>query len=215
MFGIFRAFLTLGGKYLNYKLVWSLLMSKKKGFTLVEMMVVVLIIAVLASFAGLYYGRFVERMRIAEADRIIGAAINGQNQLYIRSQRYTNAWHKIDGVPVTVRLPKADNDYANGIENTILYTRGGALSEEPNAGFAITFETDSTGRWFAVARRVGHGGYAYRLVRPFNSRETICVPEEENEKGIEICVDYMGVDTAEELTEDPMVVEAPVSLAWF
>ncbi len=189
--------------------------KKKKGFTLVEMMVVSLIVAILASFAGLYYGKFVERMRIAEADRVIGAAINGQKQLYMRAQRFTNAWHKIDGVPVMVRLPKADNDYANGIENTIFYTRGGALAEEPNAGFAISFETDAAGNWFAVARRVGHGEYAYRLVRPFNSRETICVPEEDDEKGIEICVDYMGVDSAEELTEDPMVAEAPLSLAWF
>lgn len=178
--------------------------KNKKGFTVTEMMVVVVIVSILVGFALMYYGRFVERMRIAEADRVIGAAVNAQQQLYMRTQRYTKAWHKIDGVPVMVRLPKADNDYANGIENTIFYTRGGANAEEPNAGFAITFETDLTGKWFAVARRVGHGGYAYRLVRPFDSRFTTCVPEEGNEEGEYMCIDYMGVDSAEELPADPM-----------
>ncbi len=182
--------------------------ATKKGFSLIEMMVVMLIIAILAAISLPYYGRFLERMRIAEADTVIGSAISSQEHIFLRSQHYTRLWHKLDAAPVMVRQPKAQNDYANGTENTIFYTRGGALSDTPNAGFAISFETDANANWFAVARRVGHGGYTYRLVRPFASTDTTCVPDWANEKDLAICMDYMGVDTPAELTADPMVPAA-------
>ena len=112
----------------------------RKGFTLLEMLIVVVIISILASTAFMYYERFMERMRIAEADTIIGAAILSQERVYVRFQHYTTYWHKLDAVPVAVRKPKEQNDFANGEENTIYYTRGGMLSGEPRNGFAISFE---------------------------------------------------------------------------
>ena len=177
----------------------------KKGFSITELMVVLVIIAILASIAIPYYERFVERMRIAEADTVMGAAIASQEHVFLRSQHYTRAWHKLDAAPVMVRQPKAQNDYANGIDNTVFYTRGGVLSGVPRAGFAISCETDANGNWFAVAQRVGHGDYTYRLVRPFKSTQTTCVPDWSREKDLSICIDYMGVDTADELSADPMV----------
>ncbi len=181
---------------------------RKKGFTITEMAICVLIIGILAAISVSYYGRFIERMRIAEADTVIGSAIPAQEHIVLRSQHYTRSWHKLDSAPVMVRESKAQNDYSNGPENTIFYTRGGMLSGTPNAGFAISFETDATNRWFAVAKRVGHGGYSYTLIRPFDSNITVCVPDWTNEKDVEMCIDYMGVDTADELADNPMAAEA-------
>ena len=177
----------------------------KKGFTLLELLVVVIIIAILSSVAVMYYGRFIERMRIAEADTVIGSAVLSQERVFIKFQRYTPYWHQLDAGPIAVRTPKADNDFANGKENTIFYTRGGMRSGTPNKGFAISFEQDATGRWFAVARRVGDSDYSYRIVRPFDDTQSVCVPDWANEKDLAICVDYMGVEHVTELSPDPMV----------
>lgn len=177
----------------------------KKGFTLLEMLIVIIVIAILAGIAMMYYGRFIERMRIAEADTLIGTSILSQERNFLKFQRYTPYWHQLDAVPIALRTPKAQNDFSNGSENTIYYTRGGMLSGTPNAGFAISFEKDATNRWFAVARRVGPGEYTYRIVRPFDSTSSVCVPDWSNEKDLAICVDYMQVENVSELEADPMV----------
>lgn len=177
----------------------------KKGFTLLELLVVIIVIAILSSVAVMYYGRFIERMRIAEADTVIGSAVLSQERVFIKFQRYTPYWHQLDSGPIAVRTPKENNDFANGKLNTIYYTRGGMQSGKPKSGFAISFETDATGRWFAVARRVGDDTYTYRIVRPFDDTKSVCVPDWGNEKDLAICVDYMGVEHVTELSPDPMV----------
>ena len=47
----------------------------KKGFTLLELLIVVIVVAILSSIAVMYYGRFIERVRITEADT--GATMPG------------------------------------------------------------------------------------------------------------------------------------------
>lgn len=177
----------------------------KKGFTLLEVLVAIIVVAILSSIAVMYYGRFIERMRIAEADTLMGTSILAQERFSLKFQRYTPYWHQLDAAPIAVRTPKTDNDFANGKTNTIYYTRGGMLSGEPKAGFAISFEPDATGRWFAVARRVGPGEYTYRVIRPFDSTKSVCVPDWTNDKDLDICIDYMGVEHATELEADPMI----------
>lgn len=177
----------------------------KKGFTLIEILIAVIVAAVLAAFAVMYYGRFIERARIAEAEAVIASALTSQERAFLKYQKYTAYWHKLDAAPIAVRTPKEQNDFANGLENTIYYTRGGVLSGMPNNGFAISFEQDATDRWFAVARRVGSKVYTYHLVRPFDDTQVVCVPEWDNDKDLALCVDYMGVEHFTELKGDPMV----------
>ena len=184
----------------------------KRGFTLLELVVVVLIIAVLATVAVTYYGKAVERVRIGEAESLMGTMLSAQERFFLRRQQYTPYWHQLDAAPVAVRTPKEHNDFANGAENTIYYTRGGVESGVLNEGFAISFEQDATDKWFVVARRVGKSDkYTYHLVRPFGSTQTVCVPVWENENDVSVCCDYMGVDNQTDLTGDPMVPK--ISLA--
>lgn len=144
---------------------------------------------------------------MGEADNLMGAMIASQERAFLRLQRYTPYWHQLDAAPISVRLPKDQNDFANGKENTIFFTRGGVLSGLPNSGFAVSFEQDATKRWFMVARRVGKGEYSYLLVRPFDDTRTVCVPVWENPKDLDICVDYMGVSGPDKLMGDPRVPE--------
>lgn len=179
--------------------------TRAGGFTLIELIVCIIIVAILASVAWPSYERFVERMRLAEADSSMGSAIQAQDRYFVKRSQYTRYWHYLDAVPRPVERPKADNDYANGEENTVYYSNGGANKpkEEARPGFAISFETDDTNRWFAVARRVGQGKYAYTLVRPFDGHQTFCLPSEENENDLRICMDYVGVTEPGELPADP------------
>lgn len=182
---------------------------RKKGFTLIELLVCIIIVAILSSISVLWYGRFIERMRMGEADTLIGTMIASQERTFLRLQRYTPYWHQLDAAPIAVRVSKDQNDFANGKENTIFFTRGGVLSGVPNEGFAVSFEQDATGRWFVVAQRVGKGEYTYHLVRPFDDTQTFCVPVWDNQKDLDICVDYMGVEGPGDLSADPRVPELP------
>lgn len=177
----------------------------QKGFTLIELVVMIIIVAILAGFAVMYYGRFIERMRIAEVDTLVGTCLSAQERTFLKFQHYTPYWHQLDAAPLPVRTPKDGNDYANGKDNTVFYTRGGVLTGIPNPGFAVSFEQDGTDRWFMVARRVGKGGYSYQLVRPFDSSRTVCVPTWTNEQDVAICMEYMGVTETSELETNPMV----------
>ena len=184
----------------------------QKGFTLTELIIVIIIVAILGGFAVMYYGRFIERMRIAEVDTLVGTCLSAQERTFLKFQHYTPYWHQLDATPLEVRKPHAQNDYANGKDNTVFYTRGGILSGIPNPGFAVSFEQDATERWFMVARRVGKGGYTYQLVRPFDSTQTVCVPTWSNEKDLAICMEYMGVTETSELKGNPMIPKLPSTL---
>lgn len=177
----------------------------KKGFTLLEMIVVVLIVALLAAWAVNFYGRFIEHMRVSEVDTLVGTMIAAQERNRLTKQTYTRYWHQLDASPIAVRRAKSNNDFANGSQNTIFYTRGGATKEKLNNGFAVSFEQDATDRWFIVAQRVGTEEYTYQLVRAFDDTKTICVPVWENEKDVENCMWYMGVEDQSELLGNPMI----------
>lgn len=181
---------------------------RRGGFTLMELIVCIVIIAILATYAFPMFERFLERMRVAEADNIIGSMLPAQERYHIKRSTYTPYWHYLDAAPVPMRTPSENNPYSNGVENTVYYTNGGAKknNEEARPGFAVSFQQDSKFDWFIVARRIGKGKYAYTLVRPFDTNRTLCLPSEDNEDDLFICSEYMGVDLGEPLPPDPRAV---------
>lgn len=175
-----------------------------KGLSLLELLFVIIIVAVLASFAGRTYGRVIERTRMAEADVLVGSAVMAQIRYFARQSRYTTHWHSLDTPPAHVSLPRENNPYSDGPANTVYYTNGAANDPDAQPGFAISFQTDANGRWFTAAKRIGEGNYSYEIVRPMDTDFSVCVPADKNQQDRIICANYMGAESSA-LPADPRV----------
>ena len=65
-------------------------MFRKKGFTLLELVIVIIAIGILASIALPNYTRTVEKSRVAEAKQMLGAIRTAQMIYYARHEKYTS-----------------------------------------------------------------------------------------------------------------------------
>ena len=74
-------------------------MNNNKGFTLVELLVVVLIIGILAAMAMPAYFKAVERARASEADTLIGTVVNAQARYKMKTGHYAENWTSLDVAP--------------------------------------------------------------------------------------------------------------------
>lgn len=176
--------------------------TSRKGFTLLELCICVIMVAILASMAISYYEHAMENIRRADVLSLLGVEITAQDRYRLTKGHYTRYWHELDTAPVQVRRPKADNAYANGMENTIFYSRGKKANGEPRHGFEVYFDQIGD-RWFMVGNRVGSEKYKYVLVRPFNSDKVYCIPKNDYDKSIAACLDVMGLENESDLPGDP------------
>ena len=90
-------------------------MSKKKGFTLIEVLIVILIIAILAAIAFPQYERAVNRSRLTEAFLQGRFFRDAQRMYFLRTGRYADTYEELgidippDGVlvsPAKIRVKK-------------------------------------------------------------------------------------------------------------
>lgn len=183
----------------------NIFLRRSDGFTLLELCVAVIMVAILASMAISYYEHAMENIRRADVLSLLGVEITAQDRFRLTKGRYTRRWHELDTAPIQVRTAKANNEYANGLENTIFYTRGKKPNGDPRQGFEVYFEPIGE-RWFMVGNRVGSPKYKYVLVRPFDSDRVYCTPLNHDEKNISICLDVMGLDDEAEIPADPRTV---------
>lgn len=79
-------------------------MKTQKGFTLVELMIVVVIVGILASVAIPAYGNYVRRGKIAEATTNLSSLRVNMEQWYQDNRTYLTA---CDGVAPDVAMPTA------------------------------------------------------------------------------------------------------------
>ncbi|MEK7849831.1 MAG: prepilin-type N-terminal cleavage/methylation domain-containing protein [Candidatus Omnitrophota bacterium] len=70
-------------------------MNIRKGFTLIEMIVVVIVLSILASIAGVQYSKIIERSRGAEAKQVLLTAYVGYQRRVAEEE--PAAWSDING----------------------------------------------------------------------------------------------------------------------
>jgi len=80
-----------------------------KGFTLIEVLVVVLIIGILAAIALPQYQKAVERSRMAQTLQFLGNWANAQNIYYMQNDAFAQDMEELNNGDVSLLLP--DNGF--------------------------------------------------------------------------------------------------------
>ena len=73
-----------------------LLKMNKKGFTLLELLMVIIVVGILTSFAIPQYQSFVYKAHVAEAHRLLGALIRAEEQFFLEHGDYTKDMDELD-----------------------------------------------------------------------------------------------------------------------
>lgn len=172
---------------------------KRQGFTLMELIFVIIIVAVLSTFAVQTYVKVIERATMSDAVNMLSAGANAQERYFLQRNAYTNKWSYLD-----LNMSSDPQLFKNEDGSEIYYTKGNS-PDNTGDGFAISFQFDYYRHGFVVAQRVGSDKYTYKLVRPFGQGQVYCIPVYESEFDVNYCMDYAGVEEMKDLPANPMV----------
>lgn len=122
--------------------------GKAKGFTLIEIMIVIAIVAILASLAVPAYNDSVNRARRADAKIALEKAAAMQEQHYYQANQYTDILNDIGGTGGSLSSPEGNynitvafTDVANpraGYLLTATATSAGAMKDEDCYSYSLT-----------------------------------------------------------------------------
>lgn len=115
--------------------------SRTVGFTLLELLVVVIIVGILATVALPQFGRMVRRSRVAEAENIIGAALTAELLYYQENNIFTAAY-----ADLLVSTPTSANYNFDAPVVTGVQVRVRAEGVGAAAGITVTGTVTNEGR---------------------------------------------------------------------
>ncbi len=169
--------------------------NQRQGFTLMELLVVIIIVAILTAVAVPTYFRSIENARMAEAEMWLGNVLRAQERYQVRRNgEYAPYWRSLDISPAGME----EAQYAQAASYCTKDTTQPADGNCTGNGFKITLYGVNSPDSGVVAQRVNSGKYSYKLARFYkdNAKELFCVPGErypENDR--DICAQFLGLDT--------------------
>ncbi|MFA5004798.1 MAG: prepilin-type N-terminal cleavage/methylation domain-containing protein [Candidatus Omnitrophota bacterium] len=110
----------------------------KKGFTLLELIIVIIIIGVLATLGFSQYTKMIEKGRAAEARAILGSLRTMQAAYYLENGIYTAVISELGGAEPTSCTNTHYFSYACAATGTCTATRCTASGKTPNFSTAYT-----------------------------------------------------------------------------
>ncbi len=96
----------------------------RKGFTLLELLIVIVIVGILASVAITNYPRMVRKAKVAEADGVLGAMRGAEMRYFAENYAYTATSTNLDiTIPTSVYF-----NYTAAANGTVTATGKGTMA---------------------------------------------------------------------------------------
>lgn len=147
---------------------------RERGFTLVELLVVVLVIGVLAAIAMPMYQKTVERSKVTSALSVLGTIATAEQSYFLVNGEYTQQYSHLD------------RDFID--KNGLTPTEGSYSISD----FTVVLEGTSQTEGLAIAHRIGK---EYVLAKYYDSGKLCCYHSEDDSFctniGISSC-DFLG-----------------------